>query len=84
MLPGTPRVKEGHTVADVRRAVLTVLGLVAAGAGSIMLMLRHRLARAFAGKDSIDFANRVERFESIIKRAGLGLAAGGLVMVIVT
>jgi hypothetical protein len=50
--------------ADVRRAMLneswgTVLGLVTAAAGSIMLMFRHRLARAFTAKDSIDFANRV-------------------------
>jgi hypothetical protein len=50
--------------------MLTVLGLVLAGAGSLMLMFRHRLARAFTAKDGIDFANRVERFESIIQRGG--------------
>jgi hypothetical protein len=36
--------------------MLTVLGLVLAGAGSLMLMFRHRLARAFTAKDGIDFA----------------------------
>jgi hypothetical protein len=49
-----------------------------------MLMFRHRLARAFTAKDSIDFAKSRERFESMIQRGGLGLASAGLVMIIVT